>query len=127
MADFTFPYETKEERQRIIAEQEAEGRRMRHDNRLEDGTLELVFTDDAEQRPPDMGGFRLAALGTLGRRRVRVLLRDYPDFNIALEAARWPLALVALEDALADGALTREENDTLIGLWDAHNLPREGG
>jgi hypothetical protein len=73
--------------------------------------------------PPDVGNFKLAIFGALGKDHGRALAREYVEFLDALNAGNFEIARAAMDDALADEALTQGEYDTLLALWEQFNLP----
>lgn len=69
-------------------------------------------------------GLRIEIMTAFGKTKTRQILGKYPDFNIALESYNWPLALDAVDDALAAGDITQTQYDKIQTEWDKYHLPR---
>jgi len=73
--------------------------------------------------PPDVPGFRGAALTSFGLVRANALLAKWPTFNVALDASNFAVAQQVLDAAVAGGDLTVEEKATIVDLMTQHNIP----
>lgn len=78
---------------------------------------------ELEEPRPDGRGVKVAVFDGLGRAKARTFARDYPDLLDALNTSNWQMARQAVDDAHADGVLSDGERDTVLGLFDAHNIP----